>query len=65
VAQRPICGETPPEPLWMCVPRLLGTAEINKRCDYSQEGEARMADALNATDPAAQDLALSLDGRED
>ncbi|SOR26854.1 protein of unknown function [Methylorubrum extorquens] len=49
----------------MCVPRLLGTAEINKRCDYSQEGEARMADALNATDPAAQDLALSLDGREE
>lgn len=51
MAQCPICGETSPEPVWMCLPRLLGTSEVNKPCDYSQEGEARIAEAFRATAP--------------
>lgn len=44
----PICGETSPEPQWLCVPRMIGSAQINKPCDYSQEGEARVAEALSS-----------------
>ncbi len=59
----PVCGETSPEPLWMCLPRLLGTSKPNEHCDYSQEGERRIADALNATDPAARGVVPSPEAR--
>lgn len=37
----PICGETAPEPAWLCLPRMMGEAKAGKPCTYSVEGDAR------------------------
>lgn len=44
----PVCGETAPEPAWLCLNRLGGTAVKGESCAYSVEAEERAGIALRA-----------------
>lgn len=49
-----VCGETSPYPAWICMFRVMGTAEKDKPCSYSVEGNKRfknrMSEKLKAVD---------------
>lgn len=59
MAQCPICGETAPEPASLCIPRLVGSAERDKPCDYSREAEARFAEEIGEEKAALIDRMMS------
>lgn len=44
----PICGETAPEPAWMCLYRIAGSAVLGEPCSYSVEGASQAGDRMNA-----------------
>lgn len=44
----PICGETAPEPRWLCIPRWFGQAVKGEPCSYSLEGHERISATLDA-----------------
>ncbi len=53
----PVCGETAPEPRWICLTRSQHTP--GQKCDNSVEGDQRVRDFLNYVESLPEEVPLS------